>query len=225
MAPLTLAPGVPAIILLIFMSLLSTVLSIRFFYPHQQSLTSPSPTRRRAASTTYASCPAPLTWFFTKSSKKVRAFGTFLIAVPFWTWAALKIIRNGDPDLGAVTFLLVMISCMITICIHDNGTCCILVKKNDGHGNTNIKSTTSSTSRIPSFMLIFANGLLSLNYGLPLFFMHLPFTFNLYLVIGAIYWAIMGIWNWNAPLMILDDSEEDNDKENGGRNITPYGST
>ena len=46
--------------------------------------------------------------------------------------------------------------------------------------------------------LLISNGLISLNYAYPYFIYDLPLTFQIYLAVGAIYWALLGVWNWKG---------------------------
>ena len=110
-------------------------------------------------------------WFMNESSSKERSLASFLIAVPFWIWALIKFITAGDPDLGGISFLLVMISSI---------------------------SVYRSPSRVSIRGLCLSCFVVSLNYLLPLFMMTLPTSFQVYLAIGAIYWLIMAIWNLKA---------------------------
>eukprot|EP00548_Thalassiothrix_antarctica_P000578 CAMPEP_0194138362 /NCGR_PEP_ID=MMETSP0152-20130528/8168_1 /TAXON_ID=1049557 /ORGANISM="Thalassiothrix antarctica, Strain L6-D1" /LENGTH=162 /DNA_ID=CAMNT_0038835791 /DNA_START=18 /DNA_END=506 /DNA_ORIENTATION=+ len=112
-------------------------------------------------------------FFLKQSSAYERALSTIIVASPFWIWAAYKVIAVGDPDLGAVSFLLVVISASF-----------LRWKK---------KNT------LASILLILSNVLVSVNYMLPFFMnIELPFTFYVYLVFGAVYWAGMSFWNYHA---------------------------
>ncbi len=116
-----------------------------------------------------------LTWFFTKSPSEVRSKVTVFVAFPFWMWAVYRVITKGDPDIGSITFLLVIISALLNIRYEDK-------------------------SKTAVFML-FSNVLLSLNYGLPLlalFKVKIPISLCTYLGIGSAYWAFMAIWNWKG---------------------------
>ena len=130
-----------------------------------------------------------LAWYFTKSSTLFRAKVTTAIALPFWIWAMYKVIHNGDHDLGAITFALVMISCVFVI---------ISTNQSNGVSQRQLNQLLKRTSPI---MLLISNILLTCNYLLPIFMMSLPWSFNVYLVVGAVYWAYMGVWNWKAHLM------------------------
>ncbi len=152
-----LPPGMTATILLIVVSIIAIVVSIKLSNRHGDGLR----------------------WFITKSSSKVRSKVTAFVAFPFWIWAVYKVITKGDPDLGSITFLLVLISASLNVHCDD---------KNNNPGC--VKKT--------AVFMLFSNVLLSLNYCLPLFTMKLPKTFYVYLVIGAVYWALMAIWNWKG---------------------------
>ena len=151
MTVLGLPPGIPALLLLIIMNFTVIIVYLRL------------------------NCPVgvnnKLKWFLKNSSTQVRAKATCTIALPFWIWALYKVISENIPDLGAVTFFLVIISC--TYVNYVNNYCSLV-------------------------MLLMSNALVSLNYGLPLVTMTLPFTFNIYLVVGALYWIFMCNWNWRS---------------------------
>jgi len=113
-------------------------------------------------------------WFFTTSSAKVRSLATAIVAVPFWIWAVYKVVSAGAHDLGAVSFALVIASCTFVGC------------------------SDSPTSKIPAILLLVSNGLVSINYVYPYFIYDIPLTFQIYLAVGAIYWALVGVWNWKG---------------------------
>ena len=164
MALFNLPPGIPALILLLLMITIAVISGIR----------SSTNEGRRVDK-------EGLQWFLERSPAKVRSIATATIALPFWMWAVFKFLKNGDPDLGAITFLLVMISCGVTA------------------------SNTDGTSMVPSAMLLFANILLTLNYFFPVYALDLPVTFNVYLVTAGLVWIYMSVWNWKGR----NNNEED----------------
>lgn len=112
-------------------------------------------------------------WLFYDSPASTRAHATGIVAVVFWIWAVKQVLVNGSPDLGSISFLLVLVSCSNVGCAAPNATC-------------------------PPRMLLAANGIVCLNYLLPIVTMSLPGSFNLYLGVGAVYWVVVGVWNWQA---------------------------
>jgi len=114
-------------------------------------------------------------WFFTTSSAKVRSLTTLTVAVPFWMSA-------GAHDLGAVvSFALVIASCtfdVVTLVAPRYNVC--------------------SNSKIPAVLLLVSNGLVSINYVYLYFIYDNPLTFQIYLAVGAIYWGLVGVWNWKG---------------------------
>ena len=155
---LNLPPGCTALLLLVVMNIAIAVISI-----HINKET--------------------LKWYFTKSSTPFRAKATAIIALPFWIWAIYKIIKNGDPDLGGISFALVMISCFF-----------VMFATSQPQQNQLLK-------RSASIMLLISNNILACNYLFPLFVMSLPWSFNMYLVVGAVYWECVCVWNWKAHSM------------------------
>lgn len=123
-------------------------------------------------------------WLFINSPTKPRSVTTCCVALPFWLWAIVKVIKNGDPDLGAISFLLVIASCGFVIFCQSS---------------TNIRErrSISSCDIATCIMLLISNVLVSLNYALPIFW-DLPLTFKIYVVIGALYWLAIAIWNWKG---------------------------
>jgi hypothetical protein len=165
MALFNLPPGIPALILLFLMITIAVISGIR----------SSTNERRRVDK-------EGLLWFLERSPAKVRAIATATVALPFWMWAVYKYWMNGDPDLGAITFLLVMISCAVTA------------------------SNTDGTSMVvSSAMLLCSNILLTLNYFYPVYAFDLPATFNLYLVTAGLVWIYMSVWNWKGRHNTVED--------------------
>lgn len=146
-----LPPGIPALILLILMISITTITCILKYCPQSSN--------------------EKFKWFINASPKTVRSKATAVVAFPFWIWAVYNVIQSHQPDLGAISFLFVLISCTTVITI--------------GH-------------HCNSIMLMLSNALVVLNYALPLFFMSFPLSYNIYFISGVIYWAIMCIWNWKA---------------------------
>ena len=133
-------------------------------------------------------------FLFTHSPTKPRAVFTLCIALPFWLWALEKVIMNGNPDFGAISFLLVIVSCGFVLS----------------------RSTTSAStsagccdcSNVPCIMLLISNALVSMNYLVPLSF-DLPLTLKIYFAIAALYWAILCIWNWKGCKEGMDKNKKD----------------
>jgi len=113
-------------------------------------------------------------WFFHDSPASTRAHATGIVALTFWIWAVKKVWIDSDHDLGCISFLLVIVSC------------------------TKVYCTSSPLATCPPRMLLAANGIVCLNYLLPIVMMDLPGSFRLYLGIGAVYWVVLGVWNWRA---------------------------
>lgn len=109
--------------------------------------------------------------FFRNASEKSRAVATATVAFPFWVWAVYKVATQGDKDLGAASFALVMLAAGV------------VAKGSNGNG---------------ARLLVAANALVSLNYAYPIFLYDLPSTFLLYLVVGVVYWAAVAMWNWKG---------------------------
>jgi len=148
-----LQPGYPALITLLLSTVIAAVLASAS-YPESQH------TRR-------------FQWFFHDSPASTRAHATGIVAIVFWIWAMKQVLVDSSPDLGAISFLLVLASCSKVYCAAPHATC-------------------------PPRTLLAANGIVCLNYLLPIVTMSLPGSFNLYLGTGAVYWVILGVWNWQA---------------------------
>ena len=112
-----------------------------------------------------------LKWYLLQSSASIRAATTFAIATPFWIWAVIKVVSDGVADYGAISFLLVMISCFTVHC-----------------------QSSSKEQRCPCILLFISNLLVLINYLLPFFII----SFHIYLYVGSVYWAILCWWNWSG---------------------------
>jgi len=106
------------------------------------------------------------------STLQDRAQVTGLVAFPFWIWAIQKNVVQKKKDLGIYSFFIVLAASFWT-----------------QHSPT---STSSKT------FLCTACALMSINYFVPIFVFDLPKTFNVYLMIGCIYWVSIGTWNYKA---------------------------
>mmetsp|Transcript_65637 Transcript_65637/g.77150 ORF Transcript_65637/g.77150 Transcript_65637/m.77150 type:complete len:161 (+) Transcript_65637:117-599(+) len=140
-----LPPGINAILLLIFVSVLAGVMGSR---------------------------QNGFQWFLRHSSASERALFTLTIAFPFWFWAMYKVVFTGDDDYGAISFLIVILSCAF-----------VYWKK----------TPLSSNMLLPSNLVVSANYLLPFFNGADL-----PSTFYIYLGIGCLYWISMAAWNWDS---------------------------
>ena len=122
-------------------------------------------------------------WVLIDSPNKPRSIATFCVALPFWLWVLEKVIKNGYPYGGLITFLLVTVSCVLVF-----------------GRNSNQAGGKTSSSSCPCIMLPISNVLVSLNYTVPLllpllfplpFQPDLPLTFNVYPGVGGLYWAFI----------------------------------
>jgi len=149
-------PGIPALILLFLLS------TIALLYGAIRSST---------ASLSLEGLQS----FFKHSSPKERAVATATVAFPFWIWALWKVLLYGDPDLGVISFFLVLISCALVI------------------------FRSSNAQQQPSMLLLASNEMVSLNYALPFLFpVDLANSFKIYLAVGAVYWSFVAVWNWKV---------------------------
>ena len=176
MAQFGLPPGIPATILLIIVSIVGVISSIKISNNHTGILDVDG-----------------LRWFLTKSPPQVRATVTGLIALPFWIWALCRVVMSGIPDVGVISFLLVMIASVLNIKFINN----------------------MNHATCPAYLLLVCNIMLSLNYSLAAILIRdLSFTFYVYLVIGGVYWAFMALWNFKGYLFYVTLAKERNDDEN-----------
>mmetsp|Transcript_2236 Transcript_2236/g.2701 ORF Transcript_2236/g.2701 Transcript_2236/m.2701 type:complete len:176 (-) Transcript_2236:259-786(-) len=163
-----LPPGIPAIILLLIATAIGVIAGIK--------------------SSSNNIDKEGVNFLFMHSPTKPRAAFTLCIALPFWLWALEKVIMNGDPDLGAISFLLVIVSCGFVLSRStESAGCC-------------------DCSNVPCIMLLLSNALVSLNYIVPLSF-DLPLTLKIYFAIAALYWAILCVWNWKGRKEGVDKKE------------------
>lgn len=83
---------------------------------------------------------------------------------------------NGARDLGVFSFAMVMVSCLV-----------VYRKRNSVDGMV-----------WPSRVLLVSNLLVAGNYSMVYFVYDVPWTFQLYLFVGVVYWAIVASWNWRG---------------------------
>jgi len=161
LAIMSLPPGIPALILLIVLSIVGVGIGV--------------------AVNGYKG----MNDFLVNSPTSTRAFLTMTIALPFWVWAVIKVVRSGAKDLGAISFLLVILSCA-----------CVMASTKK---QQQLFQQQLSSPSCASILLLVANVTVSLNYLLPFFLnLDLTFSFYAYLVCGSLYWAGMGFWNWKG---------------------------
>jgi len=119
----------------------------------------------------------------------IHSVATATVAVCFWLWAVQKVVMQGDPDMGALTFALVLASTY-------NGS------QHAMHG----KGLFSSSVRTQKLLHGCASTAIVLNYALVVWSpLGLPGTFKLYLVLGALYWLAAGLLG-HHQLCSLEDS-------------------
>jgi len=116
-----------------------------------------------------------------------HAIATGVVALVFWAWALQKVLVHGDPDLGVVSFAVV-------IAASANGYRCGSQREPE-------------RMRWQRWFLSGATVLVTLNYLLALVFIPLPGSFQAYLAIGALYWATSGFLGLRL-LAALRDSEQ-----------------
>jgi hypothetical protein len=205
---MNLPQGIPALILLVLVSIVAFLLGIQLS-PFRHS------SRRdglyRCSNVDIMACLldiAPLSphslgvynkesvrWFFKTSPTKFRAFVTGSTAFPFWIWAVYNVVSYDIPDVGAMTFLFVMISCVLVL--FSSSCSCLYCGVN-----------------FFSDILLLSNCLMTLNYGLPVF-ANLPLSFKIYLASGALYWTFMSYWNWTSVshMELVSQSREERKEE------------
>lgn len=108
------------------------------------------------------------------NSLRIRASAAGIVAFPFWIWAVRKWVSLKRPDLGAISFLLVMIMTLYAR-----------------------RFPSSYSGRL---LLFIACETVSVNYFFPIFVFDLPRTFNIYLLIGSIYWTAIGVWCFQVDI-------------------------
>jgi len=110
--------------------------------------------------------------FVVHASTTERAMTSLFLATPFWVWAVINSATSGNFDLGAVTFLLVILSCAG-----------LLLQKKKQLWKTILLSISSA--------------LVSVNYLLPFFMnLDLEYTYYVYFGVGVLFWAGMCLWSW-----------------------------
>ena len=198
MAKLNIPPGLTALLLLIVINVVVAIFCIKLFHPNEEHPDTRNPNQPSLSTTlepttttsTHKINKETLKWYFTQSSTSIRAKVTAIIALPFWIWALFHVLFV-DPDLGVVTFALVIISCFYVNYTHRSS-------RSNRSQNQNETPTSHNYQKGASITLLISNILLTCNYLLPAFFMSWPWSFLLYLVIGGVYWAYMCVWNWRG---------------------------
>ncbi len=109
-----------------------------------------------------------------------------MVAAPFWLWAVLKVVSRGDPDLGAVSFALVLYSSCFTVL-----TACRI----SGTAPLPAKAALGRRMLVWSRRSAVAAAVVSANYAFIIFKPNLPGTFRMYLAVGAVFWlAVACAW-------------------------------
>jgi hypothetical protein len=117
---------------------------------------------------------------------QLHAIATGFVALVFWLWALRKVLTDGDPDLGVVSFGAVLAASW-------SGYLCGAQRE-------------SGRMRWQRWVLLGATALVTLNYLMALA-LPLPESFKAYLGIGAAYWATSGFLG-SRLLDALRDSEQ-----------------
>ena len=110
----------------------------------------------------------------------VHAISNGVVALFFWLWAMKKVLLEGDPDIGAVSFALLIIS---SVHAHRVAT------------SQDVDMLQRRRFKRQRVLLVVATVVIVLNYSLALF-IDLPPTFRLYLAVGAFSWLCAGGWGW-----------------------------
>lgn len=106
---------------------------------------------------------------------------------------------NGARDLGVFSFAMVMISCLWVYRQRDS----------------------SNGMVIPSRLLLASSLLVAANYLMVYFVYNVPWTFQMYLYVGVVYWAVVAGWNWRGYGRWRDDQQDEKDT-NATEEETPY---
>lgn len=121
-----------------------------------------------------------IVWLVKESPVMFRVRATAIVAAVFWLWAAWKVVTTGDHDYGVVSFATVLIACALVSCCSRTGG----------------PPTSPSVASLQQMCLAGSIGLVTANYLYVLLTISsLPWTFQLYLAVGATYWTAIGIWN------------------------------
>jgi predicted neutral ceramidase superfamily lipid hydrolase len=127
-----------------------------------------------------ASSSSNIVWLVKESPVMFRVRATALVAAVFWMWAAWKVVTISDHDYGVVSFAAVVIACEVVSCW--------------------VGPPPSPTmASLQQMCLAGSTGLVTANYLFVLLTIpSLPWTFQLYLAVGATYWTAIGFWNSHA---------------------------
>ena len=118
---------------------------------------------------------------------RVTAFATGVTASVFWAWAAWKVYTTGDRDLGALSFLLVIVASSITF--RTSG---------DFASSAADRPFSSSAARVATLqqLMAVATGAVAANFVYVLLVAPVPASFQFYCVLGALFWVAAGVANW-----------------------------
>mmetsp|Transcript_23881 Transcript_23881/g.39492 ORF Transcript_23881/g.39492 Transcript_23881/m.39492 type:complete len:156 (-) Transcript_23881:316-783(-) len=101
----------------------------------------------------------------------IHSVATATVAGTFWLWALWKVIVTHDPDLGALSFALVLFSCY-------------------NEYKTAMRGDGASCQKK---LLCLATAVIVSNYTYALS-LPLGSTLRLYMMLGAAYWTAAGLW-------------------------------
>lgn len=133
-----------------------------------------------------------------------ESVATAAVAAVFWAWAAFKLLAKHDPDLGVVTFL-----CAFVACYRTADLCAVEVRR--GSQSRAASMLRQQTCTHPACLWA-----VSANYALaPLAVgvAGLPYWFRWYIIMGAVYWAVMAL---RAHQLLSDDGYGDRSDAHGG---------
>lgn len=114
---------------------------------------------------------------------RVIVFATGVVACAFWAWAAIKIVSDGDQDLGVVSFALVIVASAAAF------------------RETADLGKAASPARVAALQraVTLASGIVAANYAFVIVLVPgLPTFFVVYLVVGLLYWACAVAATWQA---------------------------
>jgi hypothetical protein len=116
-----------------------------------------------------------IVWLVRESPVVFRARATALVAAVFWLWAVWKVVTTGDHDYGVVSFATVLMACAVVV-----------------FGG----ATSHTMTYLQKILMAGSTGLVTANYLYVLLTISsLPWSFQLYLAVGASYWTAIGLWN------------------------------
>lgn len=120
----------------------------------------------------------------------------FAVALTFWLWAVLKVAVYRDKDLGVISFLGALGASVLTYyaTLHSQ-----------------VSQNSLPLIRMQRWVMYSVCTLVSINYFVVLATMPaLPATFQLYLIVGGLYWTGLSCVGWhliNQLVKALDESE------------------